>query len=151
FARPGPQIGFLQEALRWWDHWLKGIDGGLMREPMLRAWISDSVRPASDHEELPGRWVAASAWPPPGIVPQRLVLADDGLRSGDCSLSPRAVRSPLTLGSEAGQWCPFGRGDLAGDQRPDDARSLCFDSAPLGAPMELLGAPMVVLDLACDR
>jgi len=22
-ARPGPAIGFLQEALRWWDHWLK--------------------------------------------------------------------------------------------------------------------------------
>ena len=23
-ALPGPQIGFLQEMLRWWDHWLKG-------------------------------------------------------------------------------------------------------------------------------
>ena len=23
---PGPAIGFLQEALRWWDHWLKGMD-----------------------------------------------------------------------------------------------------------------------------
>src|SRR5262249_57839692 len=21
FARPGPQIGFLQEMLRWWDYW----------------------------------------------------------------------------------------------------------------------------------
>ena len=21
---PGPAIGFLQEALRFWDHWLKG-------------------------------------------------------------------------------------------------------------------------------
>ena len=30
FALPGPQIGFLQEALRWWDHWLKDIDTGLM-------------------------------------------------------------------------------------------------------------------------
>ena len=26
FAEPGPRIGFLQEALRWWDQWLKGID-----------------------------------------------------------------------------------------------------------------------------
>ena len=26
---PGPAIGFLQEALRWWDHWLKGTDTGL--------------------------------------------------------------------------------------------------------------------------
>ncbi len=26
---PGPSIGFLQECLRWWDHWLKGIDTGI--------------------------------------------------------------------------------------------------------------------------
>ncbi len=25
-AVPGPAIGFLQECLRWWDHWLKGRD-----------------------------------------------------------------------------------------------------------------------------
>src|SRR5687768_2688413 len=30
FALPGPQTGFLQECLRWWDHWLKGIDTGIM-------------------------------------------------------------------------------------------------------------------------
>ena len=23
-GRPGPAIDFLQEQLRWWDHWLKG-------------------------------------------------------------------------------------------------------------------------------
>ena len=33
---PRPRIGFLQETLRWWDHWLKGIDTGVMDEPMLR-------------------------------------------------------------------------------------------------------------------
>ncbi len=32
-AYPGPPIGFLQECLGWWDHWLKGIDGGIMQEP----------------------------------------------------------------------------------------------------------------------
>ena len=35
-ALPGPAIGFLQEALRFWDHWLKGRDTGLMAEPKLR-------------------------------------------------------------------------------------------------------------------
>lgn len=34
---PGPAIGFLQEALRWWDTWLKGRETGVMDEPMLRA------------------------------------------------------------------------------------------------------------------
>src|SRR6185312_16825522 len=41
-ARPGPQIGFLQKILQWWDHWLKGEANGFMGEPMLRAWISNS-------------------------------------------------------------------------------------------------------------
>src|SRR5207245_2925540 len=35
---PGPAIGFLQEALRWWDAWLKGIDTGVMDEPRSRFW-----------------------------------------------------------------------------------------------------------------
>mgnify|MGYP003903280007 CR=1 FL=1 len=39
FAVPEPRIGFLQEALRWWDRWLKDIDTGIMAEPMLRAGV----------------------------------------------------------------------------------------------------------------
>src|SRR5690606_38978645 len=38
---PGPAIGFLQETIRWWDHWLKGLDTGIMDEPMLRAYMLD--------------------------------------------------------------------------------------------------------------
>ena len=53
-AQPGPQIGFLQEALRWWDHWLKGIDTGIMDEPVLRAWMQESVRPATTYARAPG-------------------------------------------------------------------------------------------------
>ena len=43
FALPGPQIGFLQDMLRWWDYWLKGIDTGVMAEPILRAFMTDCV------------------------------------------------------------------------------------------------------------
>ncbi len=45
---PGPEIGFLQECLRWWDHWLKGSDTGIMDEPMLRAWMCDSRPPLTE-------------------------------------------------------------------------------------------------------
>jgi predicted acyl esterase len=31
-GRPGPRIGFLQEAVRWWDHWLKGESNGVMAD-----------------------------------------------------------------------------------------------------------------------
>jgi uncharacterized protein len=152
FARPGPQIGFLQEILRWWDYWLKGIHTGVMDEPMLRAWMTDSVKPASRHETLPGRWVAEASWPSPGITPRRLFLTDTGLRGEAATFTPRAMCSPQTVGSCAGEWVPFGRGDdQAGDQREDDARSLVFDTAPLETPIEMLGAAIATLDVVSDR
>jgi putative CocE/NonD family hydrolase len=36
FAVPEPRIGFLQEALRWWDRWLKNIDTGVEADPDYR-------------------------------------------------------------------------------------------------------------------
>jgi len=152
FARPGPQVGFLQEMLRWWDYWLKGIDTGIMNEPILRAWMTDSVKPESYHEALPGRWVAEPSWPPPGITPQRLFLTDAGLQSAAAPLTVRAVCSQQTVGKCSGDWVPFGLGhDQAGDQREDDARSLVFETPPLDGPIEILGAAIVTLDVASDK
>jgi hypothetical protein len=151
-ALPGPQIGFLQEALRWWDHWLKGIDTNVMNEPMLRAWMTESAPPAPFHEELPGRWIAEPSWPPPNIAAHRLYLTDDGLQPGSAGLTPRDVCSPQTVGKHGGAWCPFGRGaDQADDQREDDARSLLFDTEALTTRIEILGAPIITLDVAADR
>ena len=64
-ARPGPQIGFLQECLRWWDRWLKGIDNGIMEEPRLHAWIQDS-RAAGLRLRRRGRAAGSPRprWPP---------------------------------------------------------------------------------------
>jgi uncharacterized protein len=152
FALPGPQIGFLQEMLRWWDFWLKGVDTGVMAEPMLRAWMTESVKPAPHHDTLPGRWVAEPSWPSPRIKPRRLFLTDAGLREATASLSAREVCSPQTLGRCAGDWVPFGRGhDQAADQQEDDTRSLIFETQPLDTPIEILGAPIVTLDVASDR
>lgn len=161
FAKPGPAIGFLQEALRWWDHWLKGIETGVMDEPMLRAWMMESVRPARQHEERAGRWVAETAWPPPSVRTHHLALADGGALSdggrlaeagAPADLAPIAFCSPADLGAAGGSWCPFGRGpDDAGDQRADDARSVCFETGPLVERLEILGAPVITLTLAADR
>jgi predicted acyl esterase len=119
---------------------------------MLRAWMTDSVKPASHHDTLPGRWIAESSWPSPGIKPRRLFLTDMGLQDAAASLTPRPVCSPQTVGKCAGDWVPFGRGhDQAIDQREDDIRSLVFETTPLNAPIEILGAVIVTLDVASDR
>ena len=56
-AAPGPMMGYPDEALRWWDHWLKGADNGIMDEPAYRVWMQDSVPPRSHHPFRPGRWI----------------------------------------------------------------------------------------------
>jgi putative CocE/NonD family hydrolase len=151
FAKPGPQIGFLQEMLLWWDRWLKGRDTGVEARPMLRAWMIDSPAPAAFNETLPGRWVSEPVWPPKR-APQRMFLSDAGLVDQAAALSPRAICSPLTLGKHAGQWCPFGRGaDQADDQREDDALSLVFETPPLPECLELLGAPVLTVEFSSDK
>ncbi len=152
FARPGPQIGFLQETLRWWDRWLKDIDTGIMNEPMLRAWMTESVDPTRYNEVLPGRWISEPSWPPEGTRPRRLFVTDGGLETKSAKLTARTLCSPQTVGKRAGEWCPFGyASDQAGDQREDDERSLVFETAPLGAPFEILGAAITTLDIASDK
>ena len=58
---PGPQIGFLQEALRWWDHWLKGDDD--RDHGRADAARLDAGARAARHgyASRPGRWVAEAA------------------------------------------------------------------------------------------
>jgi len=151
-ARPGPQIGFLQDSLRWWDQWLKGRDTGVMREPDLRAWIQDSAPPAADYDERPGRWT--------GVTEQFSERQPSLSYLGDGRLLAQPVReqivlthrSPLVTGITWGEWCPYGfHGELPSDQRPDDGRSLCFDSEPLSEAADLLGSPILRLTLAIDR
>ena len=79
FGAPGPAIGFLQECLRWWDHWLKGIDAGIMDEPVLRCWMQDSAPPKPQYVTRPGRWVAEDQWPSPNIQNQVFYVGENSL------------------------------------------------------------------------
>jgi hypothetical protein len=151
-GRPGPQIGFLEEATRWWDQWLKGIDTGIMDEPMYRVWLQDALPPRASYDTRPGRWVAEESWPSPRIEPRRLHLTPGHLAAQPAADAAIAVATPQDAGFSHGEWCPYGIGpELPADQRADDGRSVCFDSAPLDAPLDLLGAPAVELDVSADR
>jgi hypothetical protein len=152
---PGPAIGFLQECLRWWDHWLKGIDTGVMDEPMLRVWMQESVEPRVFYAERPGRWVAEESWPSPRIEARAWALTATGLVEGAPRAAPpteRLIRGLETCGVDAGAWIPWGNpADFPPDQRAEDGRSLAFDSDPLAEPLEILGFPEAILELAADR
>jgi putative CocE/NonD family hydrolase len=150
---PGPSIGFLREALRWWDYWLKGVDTGIMDEPQYRVWMQEWVSPSGDPTERPGRWVAETQWPTSRIGQRRLFLNSGRLaRAPESPATGLALSSPQSTGANAGEWCAFGsKRDLPSDQREDDARSLLFDSEPLAGRTEILGAPIVELELSVDR
>jgi putative CocE/NonD family hydrolase len=148
---PQPAIGFLQESLRWWDHWLKGIDTGIMDEPVLRAYVQDSVRPTPTHLERPGRWVTADGWPPDAET-HTLYAAGDGLAEQPGPAGSRRILGRQICGLDSGAWCGEGEtSDDPDDQRADDGMSLCFDSAPLPRDLHLLGFPRAVLELTSDR
>ncbi|HXV76318.1 MAG TPA: CocE/NonD family hydrolase, partial [Candidatus Polarisedimenticolaceae bacterium] len=148
---PGPPIGFLQEAVRWWDEWLRGRTTGIMEEPRFRVWMQESVPPAPQYEERPGRWVAEASWPSPRIELQRFRLNPGRLQHAPSQPTTIAFSSPQTTGLAAGEWCAFGAdGEMPLDQRPDDGRSLVFDGDALAERVEILGAPVVELDLSSD-
>lgn len=151
-AVPGPQIGYLQEAVRWWSHWLKGEETGIMEEPMLRAWIQEALPPQPQYEVRPGRWVAEEAWPSRRIETRRLFLDWGYLCAAPQEEHEISFSSPQTLGVRAGEWCGFGAdGEAPRDQRADDGGSLVFDSDPFETAVDLLGAPVIELDVKSDR
>lgn len=153
-GEPGPAIGFLQEVIAWFDRWLKGIEGGA-DEPMLRAWSQDSVAPTPRHTFRPGHWIAEDSWPSERIETHRWPLGFARLLppgGSDPDGGPDlTVQSPLSVGLFAGKWCSYsGAPDMPHDQREDDGGALVFDSAPLPEPLDLLGAPVVDLELTSD-
>lgn len=151
-GQPGPVIGFLQEAVRWWDHWLKDIDTGIMDEPAYRVWMQDHVPPSPTYLERPGRWVAEEEWPSMRTELLKWHLNPNSLSDTPGSPEELSVCSPQTTGSTGGEWCAFGvDGEMPTDQRQDDGRSLVFDSAPLDTPLEILGAPVATLDISLDQ
>jgi putative CocE/NonD family hydrolase len=150
---PAPAVGILSELVRWWDRWLLGVENGIEDEPMVVAYMQESVPPAANLEHRPGRWVGEAEWPSPRIAERELFLGD-GLLSPD----PPSVdtwdeaASVQTVGLDGGAWCADARSaDLPLDQRADDARSLTFTSEPLAEPLEILGFPAARLVLSADR
>ncbi len=139
---PAPAVGSLGECVRFYDRWLKGIENGVDDEPQLIAWLQDSVAAARTLRRAPGALDrrgdlaargAARAAPPPRRRPDAR-----GRQPGAREVLD--VRGSQTTGLDGGAWCADGHSDdLPFDQRADDGKSLCFDSAAARVPVELLG------------
>jgi putative CocE/NonD family hydrolase len=185
-AYPGPNIDWLHELVRWFDHWLRGIDNGVEAEPALTWFRREFTPPERFPKRLNGSWQALRAWPDGDATPLTLALlgADavgrgrlaapaDGadVRAADVRAADdadaRAADRPgaravdgadrlehhPTAGVRAGSLC-WGAGHppngLAADLRLEEPYGLVYTSAPLEGPLDVLGAPLLVLHVVPD-
>ena len=122
--------------LRWFDHWLKGMDNGVTREPKVRWYAMGAVgEPGAPGNE----WRESTDFPP---VPETgsLYLRKGGGLSveapGEDGSSTSFVSDPLHPMTIPGTSFPGAR-----DARPfeEQAEVRTFTTEPLEAPVEWLG------------
>ena len=161
-AYPKPGMEWRHEAVRWFDRWLKGEKTGIDAEPRLAVFVRRWHPPGPRLEgDAPGEWRYEDGWPLARGRELVLTPRDDHTlgpsveeaRLGNGVVSAPAAAHTLryvpTSGVEIGgpvMWW----GDVAPDQRPSDAYSLVYDSAPLTDEVEILGLPHAVLRVGTD-
>lgn len=142
----------------WFDHWLKGVDNGVMDGPAVsyspQAWVADR------EGYVPNNWRHAERWPPPGIRPLRLYLHGDGSLGPDpCNgEGPRAQPRGYCYDPRRPVPTAGGRNMLidAGprDQRPVQAMpdyGLIYRGAALSRPLAIAGNVRIIIHVQSDR
>lgn len=147
---PEPGMEWRREAVRWFDHWLKDIDTGIMDEPRFAVYVRDWHPPGPYLERAPGRWRWEQGWPLERIEGRQLFpRPDQTLSATRPEPDEHQLRYVPSTGVEGGgpvMWW----GDVAPDQRPTDAYSLVYDTAPLEQDTEILGLPLARLRVSAD-
>jgi predicted acyl esterase len=143
----GPLYEWRDQAVRWFDYWLKGRHTGVLEDPRVVIYQQHWHPPRAQSQDVPGEW-RAETWPPAGLTPMTWYLGQDHRLTSD---APRAgdvdqLRYVPSAGVEAGFWW----GELLSDQRPVDAFSLTYDSQPLADEVAILGLPHVSLRVSAE-
>jgi predicted acyl esterase len=142
-AGVGPDIEWRELAVRWLDQWLKGRDTGVSSEPKLAVYMRHSYPPDPTLMEIPGEWRSEKSWPPQDQKIQSLYLKDNHSLDAESTSTPavHSLKYVPSIGIDVG----LEAFDLQPDQRPVDAFSLVYDSAPVKADGAILGMPEVHL------
>ncbi len=152
FAVPHPQIGFLQEMLRWWDQHLKDQITGVMSEADYRIYIMDAYKPGSFPERIEGRWVNEHYWGMGNMALKTWYLTSKGISGSKAEEKQVSIASPQTTGFDGGEYCIIWLGEeFPGDQRADDANSITFDTPPLADDLDVAGQPMLNLEFSVNK
>ena len=146
-AVPGPQIEWRDQAVRWFDYWLKDHDTGVLTDPKLVVYMRHWHPPDAGLQNVPGEWRREEAWPPPDARSSLLYLQPNhSLASAIPNSGVHQLKYLPSVGAEGGFWW----GELLTDQRSVDAYSLVYDSEPLQQDIAILGRPRALLQAAAS-
>jgi putative CocE/NonD family hydrolase len=152
FAVPEPKIGFLQEMLRWWDHYLKDINTKVQDEPDYRVYVMDAYKPGSFPEKINGRWIGDSYWGFGNTETKSWALTSKGIAAAKGEDKSFSITSKQNTGFDGGEYCIIWLGpEFPGDQAKDDAQSICFDSPTLNDDIDIVGQPTIELEFSVDK
>src|ERR1700689_3147150 len=141
-AEPGPEVEWRNEAVRWFDHWLKGRNTGVENDPRLVIYMQHWHPPDPTLDNLPGGWRREDVWPPKDAQASTLFFQPNHLLAESAAeTDTHQLKYVPSIGVEAGFWW----GELLSDVRPGDAFSLVYDSAALQADVAILGRPRALL------
>ena len=135
-------VAHLNEAIRWFDYWLKGEENGIAEEP-----------PVTVHVLGKGTWKFEKAWPPDDSRERVLHLHSSGQLEASPDISKNTVeyKHDPVVGLSAGLMTVYPLGiDYPKEQTEDNARSLVFDTAPLPEALEIAGESTLTLTLSTD-
>ncbi len=152
YADGGSLGGFWDYERRWFDHWLKGDDNGIMAEPAVRYYMMAAAR--EGHATDKNRWIDAASWPP-ASEPTRFFLQPGG---GLTMTAPNETNSPTTYRFDPENPVPtVGGANLGGELGPMDQRAigdrpdyLRFETPPLTEDVVVAGHVTVELWAATD-
>lgn len=130
------------ERLRWFDYWLRGIDNGMMDEPLIHY----ATLGAAAGEE----WRSAREWPLPGSRPVSLHFHGEKALSAEPPREEGAhdeyvVDYTATSGTTT-RWDDTAGGRFEyGDMAPNDAKGMAYTTPALERDVEVTGHPVVHL------
>ena len=140
------------EHLRWYDHWLKGVDNGVMDERPIRYFTMSA--PVGEE------WGTTSEWPPAHVRPQpfhflegptgTVESVNDGVLSAEAGPSPDEgadayeVDYSATSGPST-RWSDGYGGGFRYDLTANDRRALTYTSPVLTRDLQITGHPLVHL------
>jgi len=147
-AIPGPNIDFINEMVRWFGYWLKGIDTGITSEPPITIYVQTYDEPFPNRNKTSGYWRYEDSWPPKNSSTICYYLREKGLLEESKPLEEEGFDSfnyLPTIGTKAGLWSGGWIFCLPLDQREDEVYSLNYTSRPMEKDMLIIGNP--VMDL----